>query len=111
MLAGEAAHLLRRLDEADHAGRADRVRREHAAGHVDGEVTVELCHAILDELPALVLGCDPARLQPHGLEPAERDVELRAVDLTARIADAGLGVHRLRALTPRPWVHAVAACA
>ena len=52
VLAREAAHLQRGFGEAQHARRADRVRREHAARAVDRHVALHRGRAALGHLPA-----------------------------------------------------------
>src|SRR4029453_9214569 len=108
IVARGAAHLAGRLEAADHARRADRVGREHAAGHVHGEVAAELRGARVGQLPALALFAEQVSLEPHRLVPRARNVELGAVDLAARIRDAGLLVQRLRALDAGSGLHRVA---
>src|SRR6478672_1681445 len=51
VVAGPAAHLLRGFAEADHARRADRVRRQHAARRVPRDVAVGRGGPGLGELP------------------------------------------------------------
>ncbi len=83
VLTGLAAHLHGRLAEADHPRGADRVRRQHAAGHVHRQVArVDLRDAVLDHPPPLAGLGEQEVLQPHRLEPRERHVHLDAVDLT-----------------------------
>src|SRR5438876_6580720 len=53
VLAGAPHHLEGRLAEPQHARGADRVRAQHAARGVDGEVRAHLLLAALDDLPAL----------------------------------------------------------
>jgi len=89
VLAGLAHHLEGGLGEADHATGADRVRREHAAAHVDGQLAVERGRSGLGELPAAALLSEAEILHPHRLEPRERHVDLGAVDLAERVGDAG----------------------
>src|SRR2546423_1111322 len=76
---GGAAPLQGALREPQHAGGADRVRAEHAARHVDGQVAVHRGDTVLGELPAFAGLREPEVLEPHRLEPAERHVHLDAV--------------------------------
>ncbi len=97
---GVAAHLARRLGKTDHAGRADGVGRQYAAGTVPGNIAAFIqrggaCHG---QLPALPYRREAEVLQPHRLVPAERHVHLCAVQVLARIGDAGLLVHIRRAV-------------
>src|SRR5436305_8150786 len=85
VLARHAAHLQRNLGEPDETGRPDRVARKHAAGRVDREVAVECRRTVVDRLPASALFGETEVLQPHCLVPAERHVDLRAVDVTPRV--------------------------
>jgi len=52
--------------------------------HVDREGAADLRVAALGHLPALALFGDVVTFQPHRLIPAERHVELSAVDLLER---------------------------
>ena len=83
VVAGTLTHLLGDLAEADHPGSADRVRREHSAGRVPRDVPVKCGRARLGELPAVALGAEPEVLEPHGLVPRERHVDLGAVEVLA----------------------------
>src|SRR5690606_41678069 len=55
-------HLQRRLGEADHARRADRVRRQHAAGRVHRQITAQARDALLDQPPPLAALGEPEAL-------------------------------------------------
>ena len=90
-------------------GRADRVGRQHAAGRVDRQVAVERGRAVVDHLPAVALVGEAEVLHPHRLVPAERHVDLGAVDVAARVGDAGLRVDVRRAVATGVRVHQVAA--
>ena len=108
MLARLAAHLHGGLGEADHARGADRVRRQHAARHVDRQVAVERGRALVGQLPALALGAKPRFSSHIGSNQRERHVDLGAVDLLAGIGDAGLLVELGRAVAAGLRVHLVA---
>src|SRR5262249_3488951 len=56
VLARLAPHLQGGLGEAQHARRADRVRRQHAARHVHRQLAVERGGTLLRHLPAVALG-------------------------------------------------------
>ena len=92
VLAGHAPDLQRGLGEAQQARGADRIRREHATGHVDRERAADRGRPVLDHLPALAGLGEVVAFQPHGLVPAEGHVELGAVDLLTGLGDAGLAV-------------------
>ena len=108
MLARHRPHLERGLGEAQQARRADRVRRQHAARHVHGERSVERGVAPLDHLPALGRRRDVVGFEPHRLVPAERHVDLGAVDLVPRVGDARLPVDVPRAVDRALRPHRVA---
>src|SRR5439155_3649177 len=107
--AGAAHNLEGRLAEAQHAGSADRVRAQHAARGVDRQVRAHLLLAAVDDLPALADVAEAQVLEPHRLEPGERDVDLGGVDLLPRVRDAGALVHRLGTHLPRLGAHLIAA--
>src|SRR5207249_11705433 len=98
-----------RLAQAEHARGADRVRAKHPARRVDGQVRAHLLLAALDDLPALARVAEAQVLEPHGLEPGERDVHLDRLDLLPGILDPGLLVHLLGADTARLRAHLIAA--
>ena len=81
--------LDRGFGEADHAGRANGIRRQHTPGGVERDAAADRSLAGLGEFPALAIGREPDRLQPHRLEPRERNVDLRDVDLVDRTGDSG----------------------
>src|SRR5205807_9373880 len=72
-----------------------------------GEVAVEGGGAAVGHLPTLALGREAQVLHPHGLVPAEGDVDLGAVDLAPGIGDAGLGIEVGGAVPSRPGVDRV----
>src|SRR3989442_10750520 len=109
VLAGAPHHLERRLAQAEHARGADRVRAEHPARRVDGQVRAHLLLAALDDLPALARVAEAQVLEPHGLEPGEGDVHLDRLDLLPRVLDARLLVDLLGAEAARLRAHLVAA--
>jgi hypothetical protein len=92
VLAGEAAHLQRRLGETQQARGADGVRRHDAARRIDRQIAAERGDAVGGHAPAVVELGEPEALQPHRLEPGERHVELGDVDLPARIGNACLTI-------------------
>src|SRR2546422_10486899 len=102
MRAGAAHHLERRLAEPQHARGADRVGTEHAARRVDRQVCAHLLLSPFDDLPALADVAEAEDLEPHRLEPGERDVDLGGGDLLPWGLAAGAVVGRLRAALPRP---------
>src|SRR5437667_4945653 len=81
VLARLLADLHGGLGVAEHAGGADGVGAEHAARRVDRHVAVDGGGARVGHLPALALGSKAQVLHPHGLVPAEGDVDLGGVDL------------------------------
>src|SRR5262245_25732169 len=109
MCTGAAHHLERGLAETQHAGGADRVRAEDAARRVHGEMGAELLLAAVDDLPPLADVAEAEVLEPHRLEPGERHVHLRHLDLLPRVADARLLVDGLRADATGARAHLVAA--
>src|SRR5438874_830534 len=66
-----ATDLHCRFGEPQRAGRADRVRREHAAAHVHGQVALHAGDTVLDHAPAFAGIGEAEVLEPHGLEPRE----------------------------------------
>src|SRR5690242_14008853 len=105
---GAAHDLAGSLREAEQSGRTDRVGAEHAARGIHWQLAADRRLAGFGELPALALGHEPEVLQPHGLEPRERHVDLGRVDLLERVADAGLLPQRGRGLLPGLRVDLVA---
>ena len=77
VLAREPAHLLRGFREPEHARRADRVRRQHAARAVHRQVALHRGRAALGHLPTVADFGEPEVLHPHRLVPAERHVASR----------------------------------
>src|SRR5438270_10627109 len=109
VLAGLLADLHGRLCVAQHARGTDGVGGEHAARGVDGHVAVDGGGAGVGHLPALALGREAEVLHPHGLVPAEGNVDLGHVDLAARVLDARLAVDVGGAVLAGSGVHLVAA--
>src|SRR3954449_3121285 len=90
VLTGLTHDLERRLGEAQHPAGPDGVGGQHTAAHVDRELAADGRLAGLGQLPAVTLCGEPEVLDPHRLEPRERNVDLRAVDLLERVGDPGL---------------------
>src|SRR6185437_7660491 len=110
VVAGLAADLEGDLQEPEHPGGADGVGGEDAAGAVPGDVAaVDEGGTFLGELPAVTLVAEAQVLQPHRLVPAERDVDLGAVEVLPGVGDAGLPVDVGGALPAGPRVDLVAA--
>src|SRR5438270_7665569 len=109
VLAGLLADLHGGLRVAQHARGPDGIRAEHAARRVDGHVAVDGGGAGVGHLPALALGREAQVLHPHGLVPAEGNVDLGHVDLAARVLDARLAVDVGGAVLAGSGVHLVAA--
>src|SRR5438876_3809328 len=108
MRTGAAQPRERRLAEPEHARSAYRIRAEYAARRVDRQVRAHLLLASVDRLPPFADVAEAEVLEPHRLEPGERDVDLGGVDLLPRILDAGAVVDGLRAHLPGPRTHLVA---
>src|SRR5262249_26086351 len=90
------------------ARRPDRIRAEDAARGIDREVRAEALLAAIDDAPALSDVAEAEVLEPHRLEPRERHVDLRRLDLAPRLAAPGAIQTLLRADPAGHRVHLIA---
>src|SRR5205807_4316121 len=109
VLACRPTYLHGRFGKSDHPGRTDRIGRQDATRRVDRHVPVHRRRAGVRHLPAFTFGGEAEVLHPHGLEPAERDIDLGHVELGAGIGDARLSEHVGGAVAAGLGIHLVAA--